>query len=256
MKRSFLSLVATCFLATSLLADDTAKITPAQQDFFESKIRPILIEHCYECHSAASRTLQGGLRVDHPDGLIRGGDTGTAIIPGKAAESLLLKALRYDEIEMPPKGKLSESVIQDFEAWIAMGAPDPRPPVETTTTREIDLEAGRQHWSFRPIVDPVLPQVVDAAWPLDPIDFFILNKLESAEIKPVADADRYTWLRRVSIDLTGLPPTPDQIEAFVKDNSPRACETVVDRLLESRAFGERSALARYDGLRGHDGHIE
>lgn len=241
MKRSFLSLVATCFLATSLLADDTAKITPAQQDFFESKIRPILIEHCYECHSAASRTLQGGLRVDHPDGLIRGGDTGTAIIPGKAAESLLLKALRYDEIEMPPKGKLSESVIQDFEAWIAMGAPDPRPPVETTTTREIDLEAGRQHWSFRPIVDPVLPQVVDAAWPLDPIDFFILNKLESAEIKPVADADRYTWLRRVSIDLTGLPPTPDQIEAFVKDNSPRACETVVDRLLESRAFGERWA---------------
>jgi len=222
-------------------AIQAAETNPEGVAFFESKIRPVLIEHCYECHAADSKIIQGGLRVDHPGGLIQGGDTGAAVVPGKADESLLLKALRYDEVEMPPKGKLPESIAKDFEVWIAMGAPDPREATEVKPVRTIDIDEGRKHWAFQPVMDPPLPKVKDATWPLDPLDHFILAKLEDAELQPVADADCYTWLRRVSLDLTGLPPSPLDMEAFVKDNSPRACETVVDRLLNSRAFGERWA---------------
>ena len=215
--------------------------TPDQIKFFETKIRPVLVEQCYECHAAGAKIVQGGLRVDHREGLLRGGDTGAAIVPGDTEQSPLLAALRYEDVEMPPKGKLPNAVIKDFEAWIAMGAPDPRRADELPVARTIDLDEGRKHWAFQPVTDPQPPVVKDESWPIDTIDRLILAKQESVGVQPVADADRYTWLRRVSLDLTGLPPTPEEIEAFVRDNSPRACETVVDRLLDSRGFGERWA---------------
>jgi hypothetical protein len=224
-----------------LAAQDQAAPTPEQLTFFETKIRPVFVTHCYECHAADSKIVQGGLRLDSRQGLLKGGDTGAAIVPGKVDESLLIKALRYDGVEMPPKGKLSASVIKDFEAWIAMGAPDPRVAKEPKSARMIDLEEGRKHWAFQPVVVPATPAVKDELWPVDPLDRFVLARLEKAGLRPIVDADRYVWLRRVSLDLTGVPPTPAEIDAFVRDNSPQACETVVDRLLKSRAFGERWA---------------
>jgi hypothetical protein len=238
--RVCLMLCVTSLICSPTLADEPAA-SPEQLDFFERKIRPVLIEHCYECHAADSKIIQGGLRVDHRAGLIQGGDSGAAIDLKDPKESSLIKALRYEDVEMPPKGKLSDSIIADFERWIAMGAPDPRVADELPTARAIDLAEGRQFWAFQPIANPEAPAVNDRSWPLDAIDHFILAKQEGAGIKPVADADRYTWLRRVSLDLTGLPPTPAEIDAFIRDNSPHACATVVDRLLESRAFGERWA---------------
>ncbi len=142
---------------------------------------------------------------------------------------------------MPPKGKLAASVIQDFETWIAMGAPDPRVAKDPKLARTIDIDEGRKHWAFQPVADPVPPAVKDVAWPVDPLDQFVLARLEARGLRPEVDANRYTWLRRVSLDLTGLPPTPADIDAFVCDNSPHAWATVVDRLLSSRAFGERWA---------------
>jgi hypothetical protein len=216
-------------------------ITEPQLAFFETKIRPVLVEHCYECHAVGAKIIQGGLRVDHREGLLRGGDSGPAVVAGDAGASLLLKALRYEEFEMPPKGKLPDAVIRDFEAWVAMGLPDPRQTDETVAKSAIDIEAGRKHWAFQPIADPPAPDVRDANWPLDPVDRFLLARLEQSSLNPVPDADRYTWLRRVSLDLTGLPAAPEDIASFVKDDSPEAQARVVDRLLGSRAYGERWA---------------
>lgn len=213
--------------------------TPEQLDFFEKKIRPVLVEHCYECHSAGAKIIQAGLRVDHRAGLLKGGDSGAAIVPKEPEHSAILKAMRYEDTEMPPKGKLADSTIADFEAWIAMGAPDPRVADELPTARTIDLDEGRKFWAFQPVSDPQPPSVRNESWPLDPVDRFILAKQEEIGIQPVVDADRYTWLRRVSLDLTGLPPMHAEIDAFIRDNSPHACATVVDRLLDSRAYGER-----------------
>ncbi|MEQ1826261.1 MAG: DUF1549 domain-containing protein [Pirellula sp.] len=215
--------------------------TPEQLEFFEKKIRPVLVEHCYECHAAGAKIVQAGLRVDHRAGLLKGGDSGPSIVPNEPARSPILKAMRYEDAEMPPKGKLADSIIADFQAWIAMGAPDPRVAEELPTARMIDLDEGRKFWAFQPIADSRPPTVHNESWPLDPVDRFILAKQEEAGIQPVGDADRYTWLRRVSLDLTGLPPTQTEIDAFIRDNSPHACETVVDRLLDSRAYGERWA---------------
>lgn len=215
--------------------------TPEQLKFFEMKIRPVLVEHCYQCHAAGAKTIQGGLRLDHRDGMLKGGDSGVVIVPGKIDQSPIIKALKYDGIDMPPKGKLPDSVARDFETWIAMGAPDPRIAQDLPAKRTIDIEAGRQFWAFQSVVDPPLPSVKDLTWPIDALDRFVLARLEQAGLRPVVGADQYTWLRRVSIDLTGLPPTPSEIDSFVHDNSPHACETVVDRLLQSRGFGERWA---------------
>ncbi len=241
-RRKLASIVCGCVcLMHAVVGIAAAAPTQDQLNFFESKIRPVLVTHCYECHATGAKIVQGGLRVDSRDGLTNGGDTGPAIVPGKAAESLLIKALRYDGLEMPPKGKLPAAVVKDFETWIAMGAPDPRVADGPQVIRTIDLEAGRKHWAFQPVTNPPLPNVIDDTWPINAIDRFVLARLEKVGLRPVADADRYTWLRRVSLDLTGLPPTPSEIEAFVRDNSSRAYETVVDRLLGSRAYGERWA---------------
>jgi hypothetical protein len=222
------------------LAQAADPLPDQQLAFFENRIRPVLVEHCYECHSEKAKKLKGGLRLDLRDTLRRGGDTGPAIVPGKPDESLLIEAVRYDSLEMPPKGKLPERVIADLETWIRKGAADPRvgkaAPSQVKATDD-----DRNRWAFQPVKAHPRPAIRDASWPLADLDFFILRRLERDGLTPAKDADRYTWLRRVSFDLTGLPPTVAEIESFVEDESPSAFETVVDRLLCSRAFGERWA---------------
>ncbi|MGC3970739.1 MAG: DUF1553 domain-containing protein [Pirellulales bacterium] len=210
-------------------------------EFFEAKIRPVLVEKCYSCHSAESKALRGGLLVDTRQGLLDGGDSGPAMEPGKPDDSLLIQALKFEGFEMPPSGKLSEQVIADFEHWVKIGAPDPRvaAPNAAAAKKGIDIEAGRKFWSFAPIADPQPPKVADKSWPTAPLDHFILAQLEAKKLKPVRDSDRATWLRRVTFDLVGLPPTPAEIDAFLADKSPQAYEKVVDRLLASPHFGER-----------------
>ena len=207
--------------------------------FFEKRIRPVLVEHCYRCHAADAKSVRGGLVVDTRDGLIIGGDSGAAIVPGKPDESLLIEALRYESYEMPPEGKLPDDVIDDFVRWVEMGAPDPRDGDAPLARKGIDLEQGRQHWSFQPIQRHPVPEPQQAEWPAGPVDRFILARLEQEGLRPAADADRLTLLRRVTFDLTGLPPTPAEINEFLADESPEAFERVVDRLLESPHFGER-----------------
>ena len=241
MTRSLTGLIILLFAAPSAIAGERAAPTKEQLDFFETKIRPVLVEHCYKCHAAEAKIVKGGLRLDSRDGLLKGGDTGPSVVPGQAEKSLLLKALKYDGIEMPPKGKLADSVVKDFETWIQTGAPDPRKSGDVPKARTIDLEAGRKFWAFQPVADPTPPKVNSAEWPRDSIDHFVLAKLEDKGLKPVGDANRYAWLRRVTFDLTGLPPSTKEIDDFVRDESPRAREKVVDRLLASRAYGERWA---------------
>lgn len=227
-------------------------------EFFEKKIRPVLVAHCYECHSREADKTKGGLLLDSRAGVLRGGESGPAAVPGKPAESLLIEAIRYESFEMPPTGRLPEAVVADFVKWVEMGAPDPRgddPPLADKT--EIDFEAARQFWAFQPPRKHAAPEIREESWPAGDVDRFILARLEAAGLRPAADADRATWLRRVTFDLTGLPPAPGEIAAFLGDESERAYETVVDRLLGSPHFGEHWArhwldLARYADSNGGD----
>ncbi len=217
-------------------------LTPEQTEFFEKKIRPVLVKHCYQCHSQEAQVanqLKGGLLVDSREGLLIGGDSGPAVEADKPAESLLLDALRYESLKMPPQGKLPANVLADFEAWVKMGAPDPRIGQAPAKSPGIDVEAGRNHWSYRPLVAPEVPAVRDIAWPQSSIDRFILAGLESKSLATVADADRTTLIRRLYFDLIGLPPAPEEIDAFLNDTRPEAYELLVDRLLMSPQFGER-----------------
>jgi hypothetical protein len=227
------------WLASTLAASELQPPTFEQLEFFESKIRPVLVEHCYACHSAESKELKAGLLLDHRAGLLAGGDSGPAVVAGKPEESLLVEALKYESYEMPPDGKLPPEVIADFEQWIAMGAPDPRTGEVTPSTPEIDIDQGRKFWSFQPIARPPVPSVNDLDWPLDEVDQFLLSRLEAERLTPAADTDRATWLRRATFDLVGLPPSPQEIDDFVADESPHAFENVVDRLLGTPHFGER-----------------
>jgi hypothetical protein len=231
---------ALIFLLTASSAKASDQTNPATVAFFESRIRPVLIEHCQECHSGDE--VNGGLRVDSRDALLAGGDSGPAVAPGLPEESLLLAALRHEGFEMPPSGRLADEVVADFAAWIRAGAIDPRDEnAPISLASGIDIEAGRLHWAFQPIARPTAPPVADTAWPRNEIDFFILAALEAAGLSPAVDADRQTWLRRVTFDLTGLPPTPEELEAFLADRSSAAEATVVERLLASPHYGERMA---------------
>ncbi len=226
------------FVGGLVFAGDSA--TQEQLDFFENRIRPVLIEHCFQCHSDDAKTPKGGLRLDSRAAVLQGGDSGAAVVPGHAEQSILIEAVRYESLKMPPQGKLPEAVVSDLVKWVAMGAPDPRVG-ETIPVASAPTDAGKDHWAFEPITDPPPPSVGDNSWPLADSDHFILNRLEQKGLHPAEDADRYTWLRRVSLDLTGLPPTVEDIHRFVDDQSPMAYEKVVDRLLASPAFGERWA---------------
>ncbi len=233
---------------------------PTGEQFFEQKIRPVLVKECYSCHSAESKKAKGGLRLDTKEGLLKGGTGGPALVPGKLNESILIKALRHDEIEMPPKGKLSDEVIADFERWVRMGAPDPRGGDISTTRPTIDVEAGRTFWSFQPPKHHPVPKNADAAWARGDIDRFILAALETKGLKPARDADRVTLIRRATIALTGLPPTPREIDDFANDSADDAFEKVVGRLLASPHFGERWGrhwldVARYADSNGKDENL-
>jgi len=218
--------------------------TPEQVAFFEKNIRPVLVRECYSCHATTAPKVRGGLTLDSRDGLRKGGQTGPVVVPGDPAKSLLLKAIKQeqDDLKMPPKKKLAGEVVADFEKWIAMGAPYPRDGSTKVTKGEIDIEKGRRFWAFQPPRKTPPPALRDTAWPKGDIDRFLLAGLEAKGLKPVADADPRALIRRVTFDLTGLPPAPDDVEVFVKDsaaNPQAALETVVDRLLASAQFGER-----------------
>jgi hypothetical protein len=219
-----------------------APVTPEQVEFFEAKIRPVLATQCGKCHASTAEKLRGGLRLDSRQALRLGGDSGPVIVPGNPDESLLIRAIRYrdEELRMPPKAKLPDAVIADFEAWVKMGAPDSRTGSSGAAARPaIDVAKGREFWSFRPPKKSAAPAVKRADWPRGDVDRFLLATLESRGLSPVADADRPRLLRRVTFDLIGLPPTPEELDAFVRDDSPDAFGHVVDRLLASPRFGER-----------------
>jgi hypothetical protein len=239
-------------------------LTPPELRFFESSVRPLLIEHCYRCHSADAERIRGGLRVDTREALLRGGASGAAITPGDPDGSLLIRAIRYEDEDtaMPPKGKLPAEAIRVLEEWVRMGAPDPRREEAAAIEAEapIDIEAGRAFWAFRPPERPAPPRTKNEAWPRGEIDRFLLAAMEADGLEPVKDAERRTWLRRVTFDLTGLPPTPEESLAFDLDTSPQAREKVVDRLLASPAFGERWGrhwldVARYAESSGKENNV-
>lgn len=221
--------------------------------FFEKKIRPVLVAECYECHSTENgKKVRGGLVLDTREGARKGGDSGPAIMPGKPAQSLLIKALGHGDpkLAMPPKKKLDGTILRDFEQWIRLGAPDPRDATNAASKYVVDIEKGRKHWAFQPPKQAAVPKVSNAAWPRTDVDRFVLAALETKGLMPVADADRRTLLRRVNFDLIGLPPSPAEVEAFAADTSQEAFEKAVDRLLESPRFGEKWArhwldVARY-----------
>lgn len=231
--------LALWLMAGVCAASEPQTPTAEQISFFESKIRPVLTEQCYSCHSADAKSLKASLQVDHRAGLLAGGESGPAVVPGKPDESLLIGAIKYEDFEMPPKGKLPADVIADFERWVTMGLPDPRVGEVVRPAQKIDIEQGRKFWSFQPIAQPAVPQVDASDWPIGEIDRFLLARLAETPITPAADADRATWLRRVKFDLVGLPPSLKEIDDFTADDSANAYEIVVDRLLASPHFGER-----------------
>jgi len=232
-----------CFVVLALLATSSYAANPTAEgiSFFEKKIRPVLIEHCYKCHSAdaaGNNKLKGALHLDSRSGLLKGGESGPAIVPGRPQESSLLGALRYEDLEMPPKKKLPAAVIVDFEKWIQMGAPDPRDDV-SVSPQAINWKEARQFWAFQRPVEHSRPKVTDVSWPKSDVDYFILKQLETRQLKPVSPASKRALIRRASFGLTGLPPTLAEVEAFEADASALAFERVVDRLLQSPHYGER-----------------
>ena len=216
--------------------------TTEQTEFFESKVRPLLANNCYQCHSEQAKILYSNLRVDGRGALLNGGARGPAIVPGDPDSSQLIQAVRYENLEMPPAGRLSEVQIEVLVKWVEMGAPWPDLEVAggaRTSKGQWNLAASHSHWAWKPVQKESPPPVGDKTWPADPIDNFILEKLETEGLNPSSDADRYTLLRRVYFDLIGLPPEPEDIKSFARDDSELALEKVVDRLLRSPGFGER-----------------
>ncbi len=236
MKRLLPTVLGIACLVVSAPAARAAEPDPAGIAFFEAKIRPVLVEQCISCHGAEKQ--RGNLRLDSKEAVLKGGDTGPALVPGKAKDSLLVQALHHKELKMPPKKKLPDAAIADFVKWVDMGAPDPRDG-KPVLTKEIDWAAARQFWAFQPPRKGDLPKVQNAAWPKNGIDNYVLARLEAEKLRPVATADKRALIRRATFDLIGLPPTPEEVDAFVKDETPQAFETVIDRLLQSPHYGER-----------------
>jgi Protein of unknown function (DUF1549)/Planctomycete cytochrome C len=238
-------------------------LSAEQIEFFENKIRPLFVNECFRCHSEEAKRLKGDLRLDTREGMLKGGDTGAAIVPGEPDASLLIKAVRYkdEDTAMPPKKKLGDAQIADLEAWVRMGSPWPEKAGLTSPAsggkKAYDWEKFRtEHWAFRKVLKVEPPAVKDAAWVRSPIDNFILAGLEAADRKPASAADKRTLIRRAYLDIIGLPPTPENVAAFESDSSPEAFAKVVDTLLASPQYGERWGrhwldVARYsDGIGG------
>ncbi|MFO0891663.1 MAG: PSD1 and planctomycete cytochrome C domain-containing protein [Isosphaeraceae bacterium] len=243
MRTSFIFIAVA---STASLAASAAEPSPAgakSAEWFEKKIRPILVGHCYACHSADTKPA-GDLRVDDRNGLLMGGDSGPAMVPGDPGNSLLIRRLRHanPNRRMPKEGKpLSDEEIGELALWIRHGAPWPgvKVPASLGQPKSWYEPLKKEHWAWQPLNDPVLPVVHDPSWPSDDLDRFVLAGLEKAGLSPVRDAEKATLIRRVSFDLTGLPPTPEQTDAFLADRSPDAFAKVVNRLLASPGFGER-----------------
>ena len=242
------------------VANSEEEFTDAQLEFFESKVRPLLVEHCYDCHGPDAEPPEGGLSLVSRKAIMVGGDSGPGIDLDDLADSNILTAVEYgDFFEMPPDSKLSDQEVAIFRKWVMDKAPWPAATnIDVDQGEQFDLAKRKaEHWCWQTITSPDVPNVQDEQWPLDPIDNFILEKLEQAELKPAAATDKATWLRRVTFDITGLPPTPSEIKAFLDDDSSEAYESVVDRLLNSPRYGERWTrhwmdLIRYAETCGHE----
>jgi len=255
----------------ALLAADAAETAHAgialdQWQFFEKNIRPVLVEHCYKCHSSDSEKVKGGLTLDTKQATLLGGESGhPGVTPGSIAQSSLYEAMTWknEDMQMPPKQKLPDDVIANFKKWIEMGAPDPREQTVANAgggKRMIDMDEGRKHWSFQKPVKHTPPVVKTTGWAKTEIDQFVLAGIEKAGLRPVHDADRPTLIRRIAFDLTGLPPTPDEVKAFVADQSPDAVKRVIDMYLDSERYGERWArhwldVARYAESSGKEVNV-
>ena len=229
--------------------------------YFESEVRPILVKHCYECHSEEADKQKGGLWLDRRAGWESGGYGGPAVVPGDPDASLLVHSIRYgdENLQMPPDSKMTPEEIAILEQWVAMGAPDPRDEVIAAGLRKgaIDYESARKEWAYRPIVKPSLPEPAAKAWPLDPVDQFILAGLEAKSLPPASDAEPVALLRRVHYDLAGLPPTLEETLAFVADPSREHFIRIVDELMVRPSFGEKWGrhwldVARYADSNGGD----
>jgi len=243
-----------------------AETNRAGLDFFETKIRPVLVEECYSCHAETKgkKKTKGGLALDTRAGVLRGGESGQIIVPGKPKESLLIRALRHESPKMPPKKKLSDSVVADFAKWVEMGAPDPRvagaaKPAAKTGGDEVDIVAAKKFWSMAPLGSHALPAVKDGKWVRNSIDRFIRARQERAGVRPSARADLRMLVRRIYHSLIGLPPEPEVVEKFVADATKdfdQAYDALVDRLLADSGYGERWArhwldLARFAESNGY-----
>ena len=249
-----------CATALLLLASPNwlraaAPADPKQIQFFESKIRPVLADNCFKCHSESEK-VKGGLRVDDREALLKGGNTGPAIVPGNPEKSLLIRAILYTDpdLQMPPKDqKLTSSQIADLTAWVKMGAPFPVATASTAASKP--KPAKDDHWAFKPVGKPAAPKVADPAWSANPVDAFIYASLDAKGMKPSPKADKRTLIRRVYYDMIGLPPTPAEVDAFLDDESPDAFTKLVDTLLKSPHYGERWGrhwldTARYSDTKG------
>jgi len=252
MNGSFFKCLGLLLMGSAISTAVSAAELGTNYEFFEAKVRPILVDRCYKCHSTDAEKVKGGLLLDTKDGLLKGGDSGIVLVPRDPEKSKLIIAVRHTDkdLQMPPKEKLSPQEIADLEEWVRMGAPDPR--VSSSSTRQ-----AKEIWSAKPLKKVSPPSVKDAAWVRDPIDAFILSELETRQLKPAAFADKPTLIRRASIDLIGLPPTPAELDEFMKDNSGEAYAHVIDRLLKSPHFGERWGrhwldIARYADSSGSD----
>lgn len=207
--------------------------------YFEKHIRPLLVKHCYECHSGNPEDAQGGLVLDRKSGWQHGGDSGAVVVPGSPDESLLLDSVRYESLEMPPSGQLSQQEIDVLTRWIKMGAPDPRVAAPTEQEEKIAAQSQARLWSLEPLDFQRPPEFSNSAWPRTDVDRYVFAHMQDHGVTPVPDADRVTWLRRVTFDLIGLPPTQEQVKHYLRDESRQAEARVVDRLLASPHFGER-----------------
>jgi hypothetical protein len=236
-------------LLSQALCVQAAGPAPQDVEFFEKHVRPVLVENCFRCHGP--RKQMGGLRLDSPAALLKGGYTGPAVHPGDPGSSLLVHAVRRDgELKMPPKKSLPQAAVRDLEEWVKRGAAWPQ------TGKEVIAEAWKSHWAFQPVRDPALPVVKDAGWPRGSIDHFVLAELDRRGLTPSPQADHRTLIRRLSFDLLGLPPTPGEVAAFEADSAPDAYERLVDRLLASPHYGERWGrhwldVARYSDTKGY-----
>lgn len=249
--RSRQQTVGSLCILTLLCLSKIARGDDAEEiQFFRDKIEPVLKAECYSCHSHTAKDVQGGLLLDSRAAVLKGGETGAAAVPNKPAESLLIQALRHEGgLAMPPdKPKLPDATIADFVRWIDKGVTDPRQG-DIVEADPSGVKAARSHWAFQPLQPAIPPKVLEANWPRSPIDTFVLAQLEAAPLPHAADASRVELIRRVTFDLTGLPPEADDIQAFVTDTSPDAYERVVDRLLGSWQYGERWAQHWLDVVR-------